>query len=93
MKVHTFMSDKKNLTVFYGVVGHAEPNQLLFVVIATFHLDFLSYFKAAIRYEQVFYVPHIPNVSTENIQEILYESRANIVKSRVVGHSSSRRRF
>jgi hypothetical protein len=71
--------------VFYGVVGHAEPNQL------TSRLDF--FFKAAIGYEQVFYVPHMPNVSTENIQEILYESRANIVKSRVVGHSSSRRKF
>jgi hypothetical protein len=76
-------------TVFYGVPGHAEPNQLMFVIIAAFHLDF--FLKTAIGYEQMFYVPHIPNYSTENIREILYESRANIVKSRVVGHRSLRR--
>jgi hypothetical protein len=76
--------------VFYGVLGHTKPNWFMFVVVAAFHLDF--FFKAAIGYEQVFYVTHIPNDSTENIQEILYESRANIVKSRVVGHSSLRRK-
>ena len=35
---------------------------------------------------------HIPNDITENIREILYESRANIVKSRVVGQSWLRRK-
>jgi len=52
-------------TVFYGVVGHAEPNRLMFIVIAALCLDFFS--KAAIGYEEVFYVPCIPNDTTENI--------------------------